>query len=159
VCEQTPRQTVFLRYMAKAAVDARPPLGLFGRLIVERSGAGRGRLDLKGGGVFPITQAVRVYALSLGLPETNTVERLAGIEARQALTPPEAAELREAYEAIARIRLRHQLDRLDAGAPPDNLVDPRALGKADRLLLREALRTVGWLRWYVAERFQTAVVG
>jgi CBS domain-containing protein len=68
-------------------------------------------------------------------------------------------EIREAHEVIARLRLRHQLDRLDGGEAPDNLVDPRGLGRSDRLLLREAFRTVAWLQGYVAERFQTGVIG
>jgi CBS domain-containing protein len=159
VCDQAPRHTVFLRYMAKAAVDVRPPLGLFGRLVVERSGPHRDRIDLKARGVFPVTHAIRVYALSLGVPETNTVERLAAIGARQALTASEVTEIRDAHEVIARLRLRHQLDRLDGGEAPDNLVDPRGLGRSDRLLLREAFRTVGWLQGYVAERFQTGIIG
>jgi CBS domain-containing protein len=156
VCARAPAATLFLRHMAKAAVERQPPLGLFGRFAVERSGAHRDALDLKARGVYPVTQAMRVYALSLGIRETNTVDRLREIGARGVLTAAEVAELRDAYEVMARIRLRRQLAALDAGDPPDNFVAPQLLGKADRLLLREAFKTVGWLQRYLEERFLTA---
>jgi CBS domain-containing protein len=145
--------------MARAAVEHPPPLGLFGQFVVERSGAHRNRLDLKGRGVFPLTQAMRVCALSLGVRETHTLERLAAAGAHGLFTAAEAQELREAYEVICRLRLAHQLGRLEAGLPADNFVDPQELGKADRLLLKEAFRTVGWLQRALEERFQTAVIG
>jgi CBS domain-containing protein len=153
VCERAPGAILFLRHMARAAVERTPPLGLFGRFVVERSGANEGRLDLKARGVFPLTQAMRVYALSLGIRETNTAERLREVGARGVLSAGEVAELRDACEVMARIRFRHQLAAVEAGRPPDNFVNPAALGKADRLLLREAFKSVAWLQRYLEERF------
>ena len=60
---------------------------------------------------------------------------------------------------IARLRLAHQLACLDAGVPSDNFIKPRTLGKTDRLLLKEAFKTVAWLQSGIEERFQTALVG
>lgn len=159
VCARAPSQTTFLRYMARVAVDRRPPLGLFGGFVVNRSGAHRGKLDIKARGVFPMVQATRVYALSLGLRETNTVHRLARVADRGLLTSRHAQEVLEAYELVSRIRLMHQLARLDAGVEPDNFVDPRTLGRADRLLLQDAFRTLGVLQQDLTARFQTTVIG
>jgi CBS domain-containing protein len=159
VTERAPHRVPFLRHMARAAVEHPPPLGLFGQFVVERTGAHRNRLDLKGRGVFPLTQAMRVCALSLGVRETHTLERLAAAGAHGLFTAAEAQELREAYEVICRLRLGHQLARLEAGLPADNFVDPQELGKANRLLLKEAFRTLAWLQRALEERFQTAVIG
>jgi signal-transduction protein with cAMP-binding, CBS, and nucleotidyltransferase domain len=52
----------------------------------------------------------------------------------------------------------HQIACVEAGRPPDNLVDPSALSKVDRLLLREAFRTLAWLQRALADRFQTAAI-
>jgi CBS domain-containing protein len=158
VCDEAPSQALFLRYMAWDAVHWVPPLGFFGRFSVERSGPYRGRLDLKGRGVFPMTQAMRVYALGLGLRQTNTVDRLLAIGERGVLSASQVAELRDAYEVVFRLRLLHQVARLEAGLPPDNFVDPYAFGKMDRLLLREAFRTLAWLQRLLADRFQVAGV-
>jgi CBS domain-containing protein len=158
VCEQAPTRTLFLRHMAWDAVQRTPPLGLFGRFVVERSGPHQGTLDLKARGVFPVTQAMRVYALSLGLRETNTVDRLHAIGREGVLSASQVSELRDAYEVLLRLRLAHQIARVEAGLPPDNLVDPRTFSKVDRLLLREAFRTLGWLQSMLADRFQTSGV-
>jgi signal-transduction protein with cAMP-binding, CBS, and nucleotidyltransferase domain len=59
---------------------------------------------------------------------------------------------------MARLRLAHQLTCLDAGRPPDNFLDPRTLGKADRLLLKEAFKTIAWVQRHLEDRFQTSLV-
>jgi CBS domain-containing protein len=159
ICETAPTKTLFLRHMACTAVDRPRPLGLFGGLAVERSGPHRDRLDLKATAVLPVTHAMRVYALSLGVHQTNTLDRLRAAGDRGLLAATEVSELHEGYQLIARLRLRRQLECLDAGLPPDNFIRPRTLGKADRLLLKEAFKTIAWLERGVEERFQTRLVG
>jgi CBS domain-containing protein len=68
-------------------------------------------------------------------------------------------ELRDAYEMIVRLRLTHQLTRIDAGAPADNFINPQLLGHADRLLLKEAFKTVAWLQRWTEDHFQTDLIG
>ena len=53
VCERAPSRILFLRHMAKSALERPAPLGFFGGFVVERSGAHRHQLDLKARGVFP----------------------------------------------------------------------------------------------------------
>ena len=159
VCELAPARRLFLSYMAKAALERQVPLGFFGGFVVERTGAHKDRLDLKARGVFPMTQAMRVHALSLGVRETNTLDRLRVAGERGTFTASEVGELGEAYQVIARVRLIHQLACLDAGIAPDNFIDPRALGKADRMLLKEAFKSIAWLQRGLEDRFQTALIG
>jgi CBS domain-containing protein len=156
--ERTAGRVLFVRHLARDAVARRPPLGLFGGFVVERSGVHKDRLDLKARGIFPVTQAARVHALALGVPETGTLDRLAGASAHGVVTAAELGDLADAWEVLGRLRLRHQLACLAAGAEPDNHIDPALLGKADRLLLKEAFRTVEWLQSSIEERFQTATV-
>ncbi|HEY7652822.1 MAG TPA: DUF294 nucleotidyltransferase-like domain-containing protein [Methylomirabilota bacterium] len=158
VCEQAPSHVLFLRHMAKSALDRPAPLGFFGGFVVERTGAHKNHLDLKARGVFPLTQAMRAYALSLGVRETNTLDRLAAAGAHGLFIPSEVAELSEAWEVMARVRLAHQLACLDGGRAPDNFIDPRTLGKADRLLLKEAFKSVAWVQRHLEDRFQTTTV-
>jgi CBS domain-containing protein len=159
VCNRAPSQRLFLGYMAKAALEWQVPLGIFGGFVVERSGVHKGTLDLKARGIFPTTQAMRVGALSVGLRETHTMDRLVGLGAQGFYSQTEVNELRDAYEVISRLRLSHQIARLDAGFSPDNFINPQTLGKADRLLLKEAFKTLAWLRRSIEDRFQTALVG
>jgi len=155
LCERAPSRTLFLRYLAREAVLREPGLGFFGRLRVERSGAHAGRLDLKSRAIFPLTQGVRVCALSLGLADTHTLDRLRGAAAQGLLGTREAEDLRGAYEIVARLRIVHQIRCLDEGGQVDNFVDPRRLGRGDLLLLKDALGTVAWFTRFVEDRFQT----
>lgn len=155
VCERARGSTLFLRHLARDAISRRSALGWFGRLRLEHSGPRRGLLDLKTAAVFPLTQAMRVCGLSLGLRETHTLDRLEGAEAAGLLRPQDAADIREAYEIVARLRLAHQLRCLDMNLPPDNYLDPRRLSRGDRLLLKDALHTVAWLQRFLEDRFQT----
>jgi CBS domain-containing protein len=158
ICDRVPAQTLFLRHMAKAALEWRAPLGFFGGFVVERSGTHKDRLDLKARGILPMAQALRVYALSLGVRETNTVERLVAAGRHGVFTPAEVDDLRDGYEVISRLRLNHQLACLAAGRAPDNFIDPSGLRKADQVLLKQALKAVAHLQRAVEDRFHTEMV-
>jgi CBS domain-containing protein len=158
ICERAPASTLFLRFMALTALERGPALDLLGRLAVAGRGPHRGSLDLKASALLPVTQAMRVYALSLGIAETNTVDRLRAAAERGAIPAAESRDLGEAYAVVSRLRLRHQLDQLAAGQAPDNWIDPDALPRTDRLLLKEAFKTIAWLQRLLEDRFQTNLV-
>ena len=156
--ERAPASPLFLRFMALTALERAPALDLLGRLAVPRRGPHRGTLDLKSSALFPVTQAMRVYALSLGIAETNTLDRLRAAEERGALPPTESRDLGDAYAVISQLRLRHQLAALADAREPDNWIDPSTLARTDRVLLKEAFKTVVWLQRLVEDRFQTNLV-
>lgn len=158
LCERAPASPLFLRFMALTALERGPALDLFGRLAVAGRGPHRGALDLKGSALLPVTQAMRVYALSLGIVETNTADRLRAVVERGAIPAAESRDLGDAYAVVSRLRLRHQLDELAAGRAPDNWIDPEALPRTDRLLLKEAFKTIAWLQRLLEDRFQTNLV-
>ena len=145
----------FPRYLAKIGVSHRPPLGLFGRFALQRANGRRG-VNVKLGGMLLLTNALRAYAIELGLDETNTIERLeAAARAGGCFRPEERDDIREAYETIFYLRLRHQLARLSAGQPPDNLVDPRALSPSDQRRLKDAFRAIRRLQGKLEDRYFT----
>jgi CBS domain-containing protein len=158
VCDRAVSQRLFLSHMAKDALDRHVPLGFFGGFVVERSGVHRDTLDIKARGVLPITQAVRVHALSLGLRETNTVDRLVAAAERGMFSAEEVEDLREAWEVMSRLRIAHQLACLDAGQPPDNFIDPKALRSNERLLLKQAFKALARLQRVMEDRFRTEIL-
>ncbi|MGH7265693.1 MAG: DUF294 nucleotidyltransferase-like domain-containing protein, partial [Candidatus Rokuibacteriota bacterium] len=148
----------FPRHLGKLAVSHGPPLGLFGRFLLERRDNARG-INLKLNAMLLLVNALRAYAIELGLDETNTLERLAAAtRAGGCFTADEAEEVREAYETIFRLRLRHQLARLAEGRQPDNFVDPRRLGRADQQRLREAFRAIRRLQGTIEDRYLTEML-
>jgi CBS domain-containing protein len=106
-----------------------------------------------------LTGAARVTALELGLPQTNTIDRFRAAAERGVYTAAETREITDACQHLMRVRLVHQLERLAAGALPDNHVDPSGLSHADALLFRDALKTVERVQAGIRERFATDLFG
>jgi CBS domain-containing protein len=144
----------FPRQLGKLAVSHGPPLSWLGRFVLERKDGARG-INLKLNGMLILVNALRAYAIELGLAETNTLERLAAAAAKGCFAEGEAEDVRQAYETIFRIRLQHQLAQVDAGRAPDNFVDPYALGRGDQQQLREAFRAIRRLQGKVEDRYFT----
>lgn len=148
----------FPRHLGKIAVSHAPPLGLFGRFRLQRKNGLRG-INVKLGGMLLLNNALRAYAIDLGLDETNTIERLEAVgRAGGCLTAGEVEDIREAYETIFRFRLRHQLNQLAAGKLADNVLDPYALSRADQQRLREAFRAIRRLQGRVEDRYLTQAI-
>ena len=151
---QTRAWRSYPRHLAKVAVSHGPPLGLFGRFILERKDGDRG-INVKLNGMLPLVNALRAYAIDLGLEETNTLDRLAAAAAAGCFTHGETEEARRAYETLFHLRLGHQLARIAAGQPPDNFLDPRALDREVQRRLKEAFRAVRRVQGKVAMRYFT----
>lgn len=149
--------SLFVAHMSSNSLTHRPPLGWFGRIKTGSSGEHKGKVDLKHGGVVPIVDIGRLYALSTGIPLVNTVERLsAGVDS-SVLSQTGARSLAEAHESISMTRLRHQVVQIRRGEKPDNLIDPALLSATERDRLRRALKTVKDIQAAMSNR--VAVLG
>jgi CBS domain-containing protein len=140
--ETTPAHPYFIDRLTRAALELRPPLGFLRDLVVERSGEHVGTFDIKSGGVGPVVNLARLYALSAGSTARSTVDRLRAGAARGSVPAERAEELREAFATLCRVRLEHQAAQVEQGATPDNHVDPRELPPLARRELKEAFRAV-----------------
>jgi CBS domain-containing protein len=149
---EAPGGHVFLAHLARDVVARHVPLTFFGNIATEGSGPHRGTVDLKSAGSLQLVGAARLAALERGLAETNTVDRF---HAAGLYTHDETREITDAYQHLMRLRLAHQLARIEAGEAPDNRVDPSRLSHAEALLLRDALKTVARVQDGLRERFLT----
>jgi CBS domain-containing protein len=131
---------VFVRQMARRALDLRPPTGFLRDLVVEAKGEHAGRLDIKHGGITIVNNLARVWAVRAGVTQKDTIGRLRGASALGELEPDTADELVEAFHFLWDVRLRHQAAQVDAGDVPDDFVDPATLGSFSRSGLKEAFR-------------------
>jgi CBS domain-containing protein len=142
ILREAPQHPDFVRRLARTATDFKPPLGFRGSLVVERAGQESGKLDIKRGGIIPIVNLARFHALANGITISATDDRLVAAQKAGALDAEVATSLREALAIVSRIRLQHHAARLEAGEPPDNLIDPDQLPPIARRELREAFRAV-----------------
>jgi CBS domain-containing protein len=137
-----PRRDRTLRRLAVAALAERPPTGFFRQFVLESSGERKGTLDIKRGGLLPIESLARWAALAAGVSAASTPARLEAAEAAGTLDGDDAAVLRDAFELVCALRMEHHVDRLRAGLPPDDLIDPKRLPPLTRTSLKEAFRAV-----------------
>lgn len=133
---------LFLAHLAGEAARAQPPLGFFRSLVVDRSGEHRDTLDVKKGGLMVISEIARVHALAAGAESTHTLDRLVDAVAAHRLSAPLAADLRDAWEFLAHLRLRHQADQVASGLPPDNRLAPGLLSSFEKQHLKAAFGVI-----------------
>ncbi|QFT96447.1 Hypoxic response protein 1 [Roseovarius sp. THAF8] len=136
------KNSIFTAHMISNSIKHQPPLGLLRGLATIRSGEHRRRLDLKHNGVVPITDLGRIYALQGQLRQVNTRARLVAAQVAGHLSTSGGADLLDAYDLIATMRLDHQAAQVKAGDLPDNFLDPSTLSDFERSHLRDAFVVV-----------------
>jgi len=150
----TTGNSIFLAYMVSNALSRRPPLSVFGRIVPARSGAQRGRIDLKHLGIVPIVDLARVYALAGGQSAVNTYDRLEVAAQGGQVSEQSARDLRDALEYLAITRIRHQVRQIDAGQSPDSFLAPSELSNFQRTQLKDAFLVVQSLQEVIGQRHQ-----
>lgn len=138
VLSLTPEATIFLAHLAKNVLHHEPPLGFFRGLVLEKHGDKRDTLDLKKGGINAVVELARVHALAKGNPAVNTQARLSTTVAAGLLSAHRAQNVKDAYEFISYVRLRHQVRQLRKGRRPDNFVAADELTSFEKRHLKDA---------------------
>lgn len=136
----------FLRDMAETSVLHETPLGFFKRLVVEKSGEHKNQLNLKVNGLTPLVDAVRTLSLDQRVFETNTLDRISALVEKDVLSQGEADDLRDAFNVIMLVRIRHHVSLMSRGEEPDNYVNPEELSIIQRTMLKEAFKAIDRLQ-------------
>ena len=154
VLRAAPSSSRFLGHLAKHANDAEVPIGFLRGFVVEKKGEHRDRLDIKLGGINPIVDVARIYALRWGLPQVSTRARLLAAAEHGA----EVENLLDAHEFLGYTRLQHQGALVAAGEEPNNYIDPEDLSEFERKHLRDAFAIVGKAQSALTVAFQTQFI-
>jgi CBS domain-containing protein len=143
-----------LRRLMQFALANRPPTGFLRDIVVEHSGAHAGRLDIKRGGLLPITDIARSGALLAGVTFATTRERLLAIGTAGLIDWAEAELLVQAFDVVFQLRMDHQVGQLRAGVTPDDYLDPARLSRLERSTLRETFRGIASVQRSVANELE-----
>jgi CBS domain-containing protein len=143
---------VFLRRLAEAALEVRPPLGAFG-FSYDRASTHRRTLDLKASGSRLFSDAARILALGRGVPHSSTAQRLRALAERGYFDPGAVAALIDGFHFIHLLRLRNQRAARRPHVGP-NRVFPRDLNELDRQVLKEAFRQARKLQACLVTEYQ-----
>lgn len=142
--------TRLLQGLAAAAVQYPSGIGALGRLRLSG-----GRIDLKKGGMAPLTMLARTYSLAAGSPAVGTRERLAAAEAGEQLSPRAAGRLGFTHALLTRLRLTNQLAQARAGKPVTDLLAPSNVRWVDERLLRQGFDAIREVQQATEIRFRT----
>jgi CBS domain-containing protein len=154
ILKHSQKNRIFLAYMTANALKHRPPLGFFRNFVVIHGGEHDNTLDLKHRGIVPIIDLARVAALSAGIPEINTLERLREAAKVNALSRSGAADLEDAFELIGTLRTQHQARQIRAGGRPDNYLPPEDLSPLERSHLKDAFGVIDTVQEAMGQRYQ-----
>ncbi len=132
----------FIPFLAVDAIRFSPPIGFFRDFVVEKSGEHRGEIDIKRGGIFPITQGVRAMALEMGIDERNTIERIERLREKGVFSDEYARDLKDAYRFLTSLRLHFQAKKIKEGKEPNNYINPKHLSKSQKNMLKDVFRFV-----------------
>jgi CBS domain-containing protein len=126
----------FICAMAKAALEFSPPSSIRLRLRSDTE------IDLKVHGISPIVFLARCYAIEVGSPHRNTLDRLDAAARAGLLGAETRVTIREAYRFLLALRLREQVRRLAEGRQPANRITLSALSSIERSRLKESFRAI-----------------
>lgn len=142
--------TRLLHGLARAAVGYPSGLTSLGRLRLTD-----GKVDLKKGGLAPLTMLARTYGLASRSADVGTRERIAAAQAAHQLSPRSAGRLGYAHALLTRLRLQHQLRCARAGEPITDQVPAARLRWVDERALRQALDALRSVQQATTLRFRT----
>jgi len=147
-------QKLVLMAMARLITDYRPPIGVFGSFIVEKSGEHANRLDLKKGCLTPVINIIRFSAFESNIAETCTFERLAVLKTVHSTIRTVGDDLAQAMEFISLLRIRRQLEQVSMGATPDDFINPGKLSSFEQRNLKQICRLLSRLLDDIAEKYE-----
>lgn len=152
--EQNPS---ILMHFARAIETFESPLGIFSQFVHDK--AHKNEIDIKKGALFALIHGVRALALEHKIRATNTTLRIKELNNSGFLSKEDATDLMEALEVFNTLRLHSQLEQLAKGEKIDNYISVVNMGKLERDLLKEALKTVNKFKKIVSYHFHLSIVG
>lgn len=158
ICECARTHSLFFPNMARNIIRFKPPLGMFGRLLVEKKGEQRGKLDLKKGGLFALTRGISLLALEAGIMGGTTWAKLERLHQLHLVAEHDLEIIEDAFTFLIKLRLEKQLIALSSGKEPGNHVDPLVLPERDRDQLRAAFKGVTTLLKVLQSHYQLNLV-
>ncbi|MGB9668562.1 MAG: putative nucleotidyltransferase substrate binding domain-containing protein [Thermosulfidibacteraceae bacterium] len=132
----------FVAHMGKEIQLKKPPIGLFGNLIVEKSGEHKNEIDIKLRGLLPICEAVRLLSVIHEIRKVNTFDRIEELKNKGAIDSALADDVVFAYDFLLKLRMRKMLESINKGGKPDNFINPERLTTTEKNMLKESFAIV-----------------
>ena len=128
----------------------RIPVSFLGTIVTEKSGVHKDEINLKSAGILTLVNCVRILAVNSRIREPSTLGRLESLAECGAIGREDLNLYRSSFEALMMLTLEENLRKIHRGDKADNYIDPYALRKRERIILKDALAGVSRLQKYVS---------
>ena len=105
-----------------------------------------------------IVQIARVHGLAAGSEQTSTPGRLADAVAAGMVSAELSSDVRDAWEFLAHLRLRHQAEQVQAGQRADSKINPSMLSSFDRRHLKDSFGVIRSAQAALGQRYPVHVL-
>ncbi len=149
------RQDRFLLHrLAEDDAEHQVPLGVFGRILTERSKSHQDEINIKHGGVMHIVNAMRIFSLREGIQAVSTLDRLNALAEKELFSQDDVRNIHEAFNFLMVLRIRQNLQQIQQGKEASNYLCVKDVNKREYIRLKKSLSTAKWLQQLVAYRLQ-----
>jgi CBS domain-containing protein len=159
ILDKASEHGVFLAHQAKNVCRFTPPLGWFDRVIVEKKGENKGKINLKKAGIFTITEGISLLATEHKCWSDTTWDKIDDLRERGVLSDDLGTEVMLAFTFLVWTRLRNQMRLLRAGKLPSDYIAPASMRAIDQMRLKESLLAVRKFIKIVRENFRVDMLG
>lgn len=153
----TTRSRDFLSELLRFTLAKKPPVGFVRGLVVENSGEHSGELDLKKGGLTPISSLARWLAIAQGDVRGGTIDRLKRAKLSGSLKEDEADILTNAFEDIYQLIFEQEIISIRSGKAGSSWISPQNLDSLTRRHLRESFRAVAAIQNRIQSEWESRV--
>lgn len=137
----------FFMHFAKIIMDFSVPLGFFDGFVFDsKDKEHKNEIDIKKGGIFILVQSIRTLSLEHKLLRSNTLKRIEDLKDLGEFNEEFASELTEAFNFLCTLKLKSNLEKLDAGEEIDNYINPNTLTTMEKDLLKESFKIINKLK-------------
>jgi CBS domain-containing protein len=143
-----------LAHMLRNTLRRKVSLGVLGNLIPERFGEDMGGIDIKYGAYIPLVNAIRLLAISHGIADSNTLDRIAEMERQEAEDPEAITQWRNAVLTVLKLRSLTTSKLEDGFYQSGGILPGSKLTKERKNELKFALKVGQKLHKYVEKEMQ-----
>ena len=136
----------FIPSLVRDAIETQPPLGIFNKLVLEKSGDNSRTLNIKKYALNLIIDLARIYSLSANGTQTGTEERFQYAFEQGVMAEDSYRNIIGAYRFITQVRFTHQCEALKNNKTPDNHIDPERFSSFERKHLKDAFKIINELQ-------------
>ena len=142
----TVRSRAFLHESLRFALAKKPPIGFVREFVVHDGGSNHGELNLKTGGLTPISALARWSSIVIGDVRGGTIERLKRAAQENFLRNEESEILITAFRDIYQLIFEQEIEAIRAGRRASTLISPNRLDSLTRRHLRETFRAISTIQ-------------